>query len=835
MTDTSAAPSEHAGEILAGFRLVRVLGEGGMGRVWLAEEVQTGKRVALKELLPDLSRDRKAVERFFAEARAIENISHPGIVQIQAAFPDPTGGRHSYVMEYLEGEDLQQAMQRTILPLPRTLDIAAQLASTLAAVHEAGTIHRDVKPENVFLRVQGEQRDIVKLLDFGVAKLTGEAEDAFDVTRTSAGQLVGTPQYMSPEQLNGRDVDYRSDIYTFGLLLYEMITGRRAVKGASLGDLAVEHLTVMPPRPSRLDQLPHVIPVALEELVLCCLEKQPDKRPKSLKAVERALRDIGEESQLLPRDEATVGFTSTDVSSPSGPPETSGKNPLSPSSFPRRFGGYHLLASLGRGGMGDVCLANKSGPAGIQRLCVLKQIRFDKLDNDDYVRRFVDEARVMAQLNHANVCHVLEVGSDGDNYFLAMEHINGVTLTDLIRKHDGPLPRPISLMVMAEALEGLDYAHRHRDPRTGKPNPVVHRDISPHNIMLNFEGEVKLIDFGLATTANQTETTDPDVVMGKIAYMSPEQARGELVDGRTDMYAAAIVLTEMLLDSRFYGDRPMHAIWGLCSGGQHRPEGYETIPEEIRRVLDRALHADPGSRYADCSSFGSALLDIGVGNARGVLRDFVQESCREDMDRSWQFIQEALARAPGTEQDMPPLRSDTPNTQRTFTGSLVRERKRAVRFTGIGIAAALGLGAVWWAVAPEPPPEPAESDAPAVLARPEVVELSFTSDPPGANVLRGSSRTPIGITPHKMTVDKADLKQVFFVELEGHEPSRFEVVPDTSREVFAQLKKTAAALAADKPPAAADKPVRRRKPLKRRTGKTRKPKGVDRNAVADPW
>jgi serine/threonine-protein kinase len=827
-------PPAPSGEILAGYRLLRVLGEGGMGRVWLAQAGRTGKKVALKELLPDMARDPKAVKRFFAEAHAIAQIDHVGTVAIEDFHEDPTGGRHFYVMEHLQGEDLQRAMLRTILPLPRTLDIGAQLASALGAVHEAGIIHRDIKPENVFLATYGDKRDVVKLLDFGVAKLTGDGADAIDVTRTSAGQLVGTPQYMSPEQLNGKNVDYRSDIYSLGLLLYEMITGRRAVKGNSLGDLAVEHLTVVPPRPSRLEQLPHVIPLALEELVLCCLEKDPAARPKSLKAVERALRDIGEESAMMPRDEATTGFTQTDLGSMSGPPETSGKNPLAPSSFPRRFGGYHLLASLGRGGMGDVCLANKPGPAGIQRLCVLKQIRFDKIDNEDYVRRFVDEARVMAQLNHANICHVLEVGSDGDSYFLAMEHIHGVTVTDLIRKHAGPLPRPVSVMIVAEMLEGLDYAHRHRDPLTGEPNPVVHRDVSPHNVMLNFEGEVKLIDFGLATTTHKTETTDPDVVMGKVSYMSPEQARGEQVDGKTDQYAAAICLTEMLLDERYYGDRPIHAIWGLCSTGEHRPARFSEIPDELRAVLNRALHKNSESRYADCRSFAAALRDAGVDGGRGMLRDFVQDSCKDDMAKSWQFIQDALKRAPKRADSTIKLRSDTPNTQGHFTGSLVRERKRAVRFTGIGIAAALGLAALWWAVAPKPPPP--KVDEPEVLARPEIVELRFVTTPPGANVLRGTARKPIGITPHTMTVDKSELKQIFFIELEGYEPHRFEVVPARSRDLVAQLKKVAGADPVVEPNPVVKKTTGKRKTGKRKTGKRKTGKRkVDRNAVADPW
>jgi len=830
--DRGAGVEAQPGDTLGGFRLVRVIGEGGMGRVWECERIRDSKHFALKELLPGLVSDERAVKRFFAEATAMVSIGHPGLATIQDIAPADSP-QHYYVMDLLDGEDLQRAMQRTVLPLIRSLDIGSQLAAVLAAVHGAGIVHRDVKPENIFLAREGEQRDVVKLLDFGVAKLTGETTGGLDVTRTAAGQLVGTPQYMSPEQLNGKNVDTRSDVYSFGLVLYELVSGKRPIKGMSLGDVAVEHMTITPPRPSELEGLPHHIPVAVDELVLSCLEKDPANRPRSFEAISRALRELGEESILQPRDEATTGFTTgfTALESFADLPQTSGAHPLAPSSFPRMFGNYVLLASLGRGGMGDVCLAKRSGPAGIQQICVLKQLRFDKVDNQDFVRRFVDEARVMAELNHANISHIIEVGSEDDAYYLAMEHIHGVTLSDLSSKL-GSLPRPIALLIMTEILAGLDYAHRHKDPMTGESVPVIHRDVSPHNVMINYEGEVKLIDFGLATTAKRTEHTESGVVMGKVAYMSPEQARGDPVDTRTDQFAAAIVLTELLVGDRFYGDRPTHAIWGLCSQGDFRPPGFEKIPEELRRVIDCALSSNPTHRYEDCRMFAAALREAGfddaVGDGRTILRIFLNDNCAEDKKRSWRRLQDALARVPSKGMTVV-SRTDTPFTNQNYTGSMVRDRRRASRFAAMGVAALALLAGTFFLLSPkDEPAEPVQTAA--TLAPPKTIELSFTSEPEGASVLVGEQRTPIGITPHVVSTDLSPIVEVYYVELEGHQPARFVVTPDKHREIFAQLKKLDAVVEVTSPKPA---PTKKRKRGKKRPRRTKK--RVDKNAVADPW
>jgi serine/threonine protein kinase len=178
-----------------------------------------------------------------------------------------------------------------------------------------------------------------------------------------------------------------------------------------------------------------------------------------------------------------------------------GPTPAPADGFPRPFGSYLLLSAFAKGGMGEVYLAKTGGIEGIERVCVLKKLRPDFGDNKEYVNRFLDEARLVVQLSHANIAHVFDVGRVGNEYYLAMEYVSGVSLKALMARafeRGQPVPPDVALYVLCEVLLGLDYAHRLEHPVSGQPLHLVHRDISPHNVMVSYEGEVKLIDFGLA-------------------------------------------------------------------------------------------------------------------------------------------------------------------------------------------------------------------------------------------------------------------------------------------------------------------------------------------------
>jgi serine/threonine protein kinase len=279
------------GTILGSYRLLELIGEGGMGRVFLAEHVRLGRKVAVKMLLSEYGGNTEAVRRFFAEARAVCQISHENIIEI-SDFVENDLGRSYYVMELLRGVTLAELIKREkVLPLTRTLEIATQVSSALAAVHGAGIIHRDLKPDNIFLIERGERKDFVKMLDFGVAKLLYNDTDG-GVARTGAGFVIGTPGYMSPEQAAGQTVDHRTDVYALGVILFEMVTGQTPFAAVGYRDLLMKHMTMAPPKPSRVAPSSHTIPPKLEKLILECLAKEPRDRPASTKEITTRLQSM---------------------------------------------------------------------------------------------------------------------------------------------------------------------------------------------------------------------------------------------------------------------------------------------------------------------------------------------------------------------------------------------------------------------------------------------------------------------------------------------------------------------------------------------------------------
>jgi eukaryotic-like serine/threonine-protein kinase len=272
------------GSRLDAYEIVRPLGSGGMGEVWLATEVRLGRKVAVKLLPADLTRDPLRVQRFEQEARAASALSHPNVCHIYA-FGETQDGQYYLGMELVEGETLRQRLTTRRLPIPEVLDIGLQVAAALTAAHAAGITHRDIKPENVMVRPDG----LVKVLDFGLAKLTPAPADAAGsdnaptLLNTDAGIVVGTAAYMAPEQARGQQVDARTDIWSLGVLLYEMAAGHRPFAGTTNIELSSAVLRD-PPSP-----LPAHVPVTLARVVEKCLAKDPGQRYQQASEVRAAL------------------------------------------------------------------------------------------------------------------------------------------------------------------------------------------------------------------------------------------------------------------------------------------------------------------------------------------------------------------------------------------------------------------------------------------------------------------------------------------------------------------------------------------------------------------
>jgi putative nucleotidyltransferase with HDIG domain len=270
------------GQTLGSFRILSLLGEGGMGRVYLAEHVLIGRRAAIKVLAAEIADKEELVSRFFTEARAVNDIRHPNIVEVTdfGSF----GTQPYIVMELLDGETLEQRLERVRAIEPSAAaHVVAQVASAVAAGHEHGMVHRDLKPANIFLRHHPDYPDFVKVLDFGIAKLV--ARDHNVRHHTEMGVLIGTPAYMSPEQcLGDTHLDHRSDIYSLGVVLYQTVTGRLPFTGETAGRLIVCHVQEEPPHPQKLN--PRVSP-AMSAVILKAMAKRPDQRFASM----RELRD----------------------------------------------------------------------------------------------------------------------------------------------------------------------------------------------------------------------------------------------------------------------------------------------------------------------------------------------------------------------------------------------------------------------------------------------------------------------------------------------------------------------------------------------------------------
>jgi eukaryotic-like serine/threonine-protein kinase len=291
MEHASAAPDLLLGASVGNYQVQRKLGEGGMGSVYLAVHPKIGKRVALKVLHPEFSSNEDVISRFFNEAKAVNDIQHPNIVDIidYGTMQAPGLGHQVvyFIMEFLSGDSLAKIIhdQAPLAP-ERAQAVALQIADALGASHRHGIVHRDLKPDNVMIAPRRDGRDFVKVLDFGIAKLTGDQQGS---RRTRTGIVMGTPAYMSPEQCEGRGlIDHRTDIYALGILLYEMLAGQVPFKGEGYGEVLVQHMTQVPQKPSTIRGVlnPH-----LEAVCMKALEKRPDNRYPSMDEFMQALAD----------------------------------------------------------------------------------------------------------------------------------------------------------------------------------------------------------------------------------------------------------------------------------------------------------------------------------------------------------------------------------------------------------------------------------------------------------------------------------------------------------------------------------------------------------------
>lgn len=267
---------------------------------------------------------------------------------------------------------------------------------------------------------------------------------------------------------------------------------------------------------------------------------------------------------------------------------------------PTKIGKYKLLDCIAVGGMAELYRGLIHGDHGFSKLIAIKRLLPHMADENNVVTSFIDEARLAALLNHKNIVQIYDFGSMDGNYFIAMEYLFGKDLHALIRKSRELGRKPgieNSLFIISQVCEGLEYAHKLKDLQ-GNPLNIIHRDVSPQNIFINYGGEVKIIDFGIAKASTQSTKTQPDAIKGKIAYMSPEQAEGRPIDHRSDIYATGILLYELLTGTRLFNGDAIEIFSQVREAQFEPPENIVTnLPPELYMIMHRALAMDPEQRY----------------------------------------------------------------------------------------------------------------------------------------------------------------------------------------------------------------------------------------------
>lgn len=291
---------------------------------------------------------------------------------------------------------------------------------------------------------------------------------------------------------------------------------------------------------------------------------------------------------------------------------------LGTENLPRAFGRYLLFDMIGSGGMANIYLARMGNSLGGYRLCVIKEIR-DTFDHDPaFMEMLTAEAKLAGRLNHANIVQVFDLGREGGRLFLAMDYVEGFDLHQLLRRLSKgriPLPAEFAFSVVIETLRALDYAHRARDDE-GSPLGIVHRDVSPSNVLISFEGEVKLCDFGIARASTETadeETIAATRVAGKAAYMAPEHARGDDLDARADVFSAGILLWELCAGRRLYKGKGLEVLeMAKAADIPALPE--RGIPNQaaLQEILSKALSPDRNDRFTTANDFLEALEDFAI-------------------------------------------------------------------------------------------------------------------------------------------------------------------------------------------------------------------------------
>jgi serine/threonine-protein kinase len=490
----------------------------------------------------------------------------------------------------------------------------------------------------------------------------------------------------------------------------------------------------------------------------------------------------------------------------------------------RTLGRYEVVGHLASGGMAEVLLGRVRGPHGFERAVVLKRILPHLARMSSFVDMFLDEARIIARIHHPNVVQVHELGKEGDELFMAMEYLAGESVSSLVRRlatRNAKLDHALAAFIVAEACAGLHAAHELEDD-DGKSLHIVHRDVSPQNIFITFDGAVKVIDFGIAKSADRVARTEAGQLKGKLDFMSPEQCKSEPIDRRTDVFALGIVLYELLTQRRlFKRPSPAGTIKAIVSDPIVPPSRViATCPATLEKICMRALERDPNERYASALDLRRDLVGALAGlrsagdalpeeELAALMCDVLAER-RKQKDEMLRALREGgdLGAMPSPEtddsEDIPVVAATGDETNASVT-SAPNASTRSRWPVALSIALAAGVfGVVAWRYTTQharvesatPVPLPTAS----ALA-PATVRVTVESDPPGAKVtVDGTDQGP---TPAVVTFARTGGKHELVVHKDGFDDAREDVSTDVDQKLKYSLK-----------PVATTKPIVRGTPRK---------------------
>ena len=487
---------------------------------------------------------------------------------------------------------------------------------------------------------------------------------------------------------------------------------------------------------------------------------------------------------------------------------------------PSSVGGYTIVGELATGGMAELFLARRVGPEGFARSVVVKRILPHLAKSDEFVRMFLDEARIAAGIRHPNVVSVEELGRDGDSLFMVMEYLSGESLHALIAelaRRNRHLDPALAAHVVAEACAGLHAAHEMTDD-SGRPLEVVHRDVSPQNLFITYDGSVKVLDFGIAKAADRLTRTETGYFKGKFAYMAPEQIKEQPVDRRADVFALGVVLFEALTGRRLFRTKnPAATLRAVLESSIVRPSAIRpNIPSALDEACLKALSRPIDQRHATAAELRRDLLravppgdDLPEARLKGLMETLFAARAEEKSEmvrrvRDGEQV-ERLVTEPSEESDIPSVGSDFAQLADEPVAPSGRRGLRWLVGALLALIFAAGVGATFAVM------EPSERAAPRRAPR-VPVELAFTTEPAGAT-LHGPEGL-VGVTPTTLRVPKTNASLTFRLELDGYAPWTDEVTPTTNQRMHVLLSP-------DAPPEPEPEVVQAPPPsMSRRTGRS---------------